>query len=322
MKHIIKFFFLVLIFNSSLVYSQNWPTKPVKIIAPSTPGGPPDVYARALADIFTKTLGQPFIVDNMPAAGGMIAAQSILKATNDGYALLVNTAGMMTITPSANISAKYFPADFTQICQGVSASLVLAVHPILNIKNFAELVKWLKDQKVRPTYSSYSIGSPAHLLGYELSQLLGVEMIHVPYKSTPQQLTDMLSAVSPLGFVQIATASPSIKAGKIIPLATTSESRSIDFPNVPSISEVGYPQLVTTVWFGLSGPKNLSPLITKKLIDLHQQMTNSSEFESRMLNSGMVVTKNICGDIFTSKMQRELDNWSKVIGAAGFVADN
>jgi len=315
--------FIITLFLTSLFsYAETWPTKAVKIIAPSTPGGPPDVYARALADSFTKALGQPFIVENMPAAGGMIAAQAMSKIPSDGYELLVNTAGMMTITPSANPNAKYLPTDFTQICQGVSASLVLAVHPSLNVKNFSELVKWLKDQKLRPTYSSYSMGSPAHLLGFELSDLLGVDMIHVPYKSTPQQLSDMLSGVAPLGFVQISTATPSIKAGKIIPLATTSEVRSTDFPSVPTVSEIGYPQLLTTVWFGLSAPKNLPSSITKRLTDLHQQVTNSKEFESRMANSGLLATKDICGDAFTNKMQKELLQWTKVIKAAGFVADN
>jgi len=317
-----KYLFFALFFISAFSNADTWPSKPVKLIAPSTPGGPPDVYARALADSFTKALGQPFIVENMPAAGGMIAAQSILKIPSDGYVLLVNTAGMMTIAPSANANAKYSPTDFTQICQGVSASLVLAVHPSLNVKNFSELTKWLKDQKVRPTYSSYSMGSPAHLLGFELGELLGVDMIHVPYKSTPQQLSDMLSGVAPLGFVQISTATPSIMAGKIIPLATTSQVRSADFPNVPTVSEIGYPQLLTTVWFGLSAAKNLSPSITKRLTDLHQQVTNSKEFELRMVNSGLLPNKDICGDAFTNKMQKELVQWSKVIKAAGFVADN
>jgi len=200
--------------------------------------------------------------------------------------------------------------------------LVLAAHPSLGIKNFSELTKWLKNQKVQPTNSTYSMGSPAHLLGFKMSELLGVDMVHVPYKSTTHQLTDMVAGVAPLGFVQLATASPNVKAGKLIALAVTSESRSADLPQVPTLSELGYPQMQTTVWFGLSGSKNLSPVIVKRLIELHQQMSVSPEFEARMSNAGLVVTKNICGDVFTKKIMSETESWAKVIKAAGFVADN
>jgi tripartite-type tricarboxylate transporter receptor subunit TctC len=317
---IFLFFLLLSIYPFS--YGQNWPTKPIKIIAPSTPGGPPDVYARAIADYLSKSLSQPVVVENVPAAGGMIAAQSVMKGTNDGSLLLVNTAGMMTITPAANPNAKYHAEDFAQICQGVSASLILAAHPSLGVKSFPDLTKWLKNQKAQATYSSYSMGSPAHLLGFQMSELLGLDMVHVPYKSTPQQLTDMVAGVAPLGFVQLATATPNVKAGKLIALAVTSESRSSDLPQVPTVSELGYPQLQTTVWFGLSGPKSLSPSIVKKLIELHQQISNTNEFEARMSNAGLVVSKNICGDVFTRKIVAESESWAKIIKAAGFVADN
>jgi len=322
MNHLKFFAFIFFLTLYPLCHGQGWPNKPIKIIAPSTPGGPPDVYARAIADHLSKVLSQAVVVENIPAAGGMIAAQSIMKGASDGSLLLVNTAGMMTITPSANPNAKYHAEDFSQICQGVSASLILAAHPSLGIKSFSDLTKWLKSQKVQPTYSSYSMGSPAHLLGFQMSELLGVEMTHVPYKSTPQQLTDMVAGVAPLGFVQLATASPNVKAGKLIALAVTSESRSADLPQVPTVSELGYPQMQTTVWFGLSGPKNLSPVIVKRLIELHQQMSANTEFDARMSNAGLVVTKNICGDVFTKKIMTETESWAKVIKAAGFVAEN
>ena len=116
------------------VQAQAWPDKPIKLVAPSAPGAPPDLYARALGDHLSKVLGQPIVVENVPAAGGLIAAQQILRDAPDGYTLLVNTAGMMTITPNANPLAKYQGGDFTQICQGVEAGLVLASHPSIGAK--------------------------------------------------------------------------------------------------------------------------------------------------------------------------------------------
>lgn len=302
--------------------AQSWPEKPIKLLAPSTPGGPPDVYARALADNLAKALGQAVIVENMPAAGGMIAAQSILRAPNDGYTLMVNTAGMMTITPTANPKANYRGTDFTQICQGVEAALVLASHPSLGTKSFKDLSQWIKAQKTPPTYSSYSPGSPAHFLGYQLSDALKVDMTHVPYKSSPQQITDMIGGVAPLGFVQIATASPHIKAGKLVAYATTSEHRDPQLPDLPTVTEVGLPQLTTTVWFGLSGPKNLPTAIAKRLTEAHQKMTASPEFRTRMANAGLSTSQDICGEKFTAKMSQETERWTRVVKVTGFVADN
>lgn len=302
-------------------HAQAWPEKAIKLLAPSTAGGPPDVYARALADHLSKTLGQPVVIENVPAVGGMIAAQQIQRAPADGYTLLVNTAGMMTITPSANPKARYQGADFTQICQGVEAALVLAANPQLGPKTYPQLVQWLKAEKNPPTYSSYSPGSPAHFLGYQLSEALKVEMTHIPYKSSPQQITDMIGNVAPLGFVQIATASPHIKAGKLTAFATTGTQRSPQLPEVPTVAEIGLPQLATTVWFGLSGPKGLPAPIVQRLTEAHQQFAASQEAQARMVTAGLTLTPNICGDRFLKNMEAESVRWGRVIKASGFVAD-
>ncbi len=301
--------------------AQNWPTKPIKLLAPSTPGGPPDVYARALADYLQKALGQAVVVENVPAAGGMIAAQQIQRAEPDGHTLLVNTAGMMTITPNANPRARYQGADFAQICQGVEAGLVLATHPKVGAGNFAQLSQWIKAQKPPPPYSSYSAGSPAHFLGYQLSEALGVDMTHVPYKSSPQQITDMIAGVAPLGFVQIATAAPHIKAGKLVAHATTGDKRSPQLPDVPTVAEVGLPQLATTVWFGLSGPKALPAPIVQRLAQAHEQFLAAPETQVRMNAGGLVVTPGLCGAAFLKKMEAETARWARVVKATGFVAD-
>lgn len=300
--------------------AQDWPTKTIKLIAPSTAGGPPDVYARALADHLATALGQAVIVENAPAAGGMIAAQQIQRAPADGYTLLVNTAGMMTITPNANPRAQYKASDFTQICQGVEAALVLAGHPQLGPKSFAQLAQWVKAEKTPPSYSSYSAGSPAHFLGYQFAEAMKVEMTHVPYKSSPQQITDMMGGVAPLGFVQIATAAPQIKAGRLVAYATTGAKRSPQLPDVPTVGEVGLPQLETTVWFGLSGPKNLPSSITQRLTDAHQKIVASPEFQARMAAAGLTVSPNLCGDRFLQKMNAETERWGRIVKATGFVA--
>jgi len=300
--------------------AQTWPEKPIKLLAPSSAGGPPDIYARALADHLSKNLGQAVVVENIPAAGGMIAAQTAMRAPADGYTLLVNTAGMMTITPNANSRAQYKGADFTQICQGVDAALVLATHAPLGPKDYKQLADWLKAQKVPPTYSSYSPGSPAHFLGFQLAEALNVNMTHVPYKSSPPQITDMIGGVAPLGFAQVASATPHIKSGKLIAHATSGEKRSAALADVPTVGELGLAQLTTSVWFGLSAPKGLPVAIAQRLTSAHQQMQASAEFRTRMTTAGLNPTPDVCGNVFLDKINRETERWARVVKATGFSA--
>jgi len=302
--------------------AQAWPDKPIKLVTPSTPGGPPDVYGRALADQLARELGQAVIVENMPAVGGMIAAQSMARVPADGHTLMVGTAGAMTITPNANPKAQYKPADFTPICQGVEAALVLASHPSLGTRTFNELSQWMKAQKAPPTYSSYAPGSPAHFLGHQLGEALKLDLVHVPYKSSPAQITDMIGGVAPLGFVQIATASPHVKAGKLTAYATTGAQRSPQLPDVPTVAELGLPQLETTVWFGLTGPKGLPPAVVKRLTEAHQKIVASPEFKTRMAVAGLSPSVGLCGDGFLKKMNDETARWGRIVKATGFVADN
>lgn len=301
--------------------AQGWPEKPIKLVTPSSAGGPPDVYARALADHLGRTLGQPTIVENNAGVGGMIASQVVQRAAPDGYTLLTSTAGSMTIIPAVNAKARYVPGDFTNLCQGVEASLVLAAHPSIGARQFAQLAQWIKAEKTPPTYSSWASGSPGHFVGYQLSEVLKVDMVHVPYKSSPQQITDMLSGVAPLGFVQIATATPYIKEGRLIAYATTAATRAPQLPDVPTVTELGMPELTTTVWFGLAAPKNLPEPVRQKLVAAHEAFTTSPEVAQRLAAAGMTVTPGICGDALLKKSEAELVRWGRVAKAIGFVAD-
>jgi len=312
---------LLVVAGLSAVGAHAWPDKTIKLITPSTPGGPPDAYARALADQLAKELGQSVIVENMPAVGGMVALQGMARTPADGYTLVVGTAGALTITPHANPKARYQPADFTPICQGVEAGLVLASHPGIPAKDFQELAQWIKAQKTPPTYSSFAPGSPAHFLGYQLSEALKVEMTHVPYRSSPAQITDMLGGTAPLGFVQTATAAPHIKAGKLRAYVNTAGQRNADLADVPTVAEAGMPQLQTTVWFGLSGPKGLPAPVVQRLTEAHQKIAASPEFRQRMAMSNLSPTPGICGDKFLAKMNEESARWARIVKSTGFVAD-
>ena len=148
-----------------------------------------------------------------------------------------------------------------------------------------------------------------------------MEMTHVPYRSSTQQVTDMLAGVAPLGFVLISTASPHIKAGKLVPYAVTGDQRSTQLPNVPTVAEVGLSQLTTTVWFGLAAPKDTPPAIVQRLTHAHDQLTASTEFKARMAAAGLEPSQGTCGDKFLEKMNQETERWGRIVKATGFVAD-
>lgn len=301
--------------------AQAWPDKPIRLIAPSSPGGPPDLYARALSEHLAKALGQPVLVENVPAAGGMIAAQQVQRAPADGYTLLVNTAGMMTITPHANPRARYQAADFVQVCKGVEGALVLAGHPQLGARTYAQLVQWVKAQKTPATYSSYSPGSPAHFLGHQWSELLDVEMTHIPYRSSPAQITDMLGGAAPLGFMQIGTAAPHIRSGKVVGFATTGAQRSAQLPEIPTTAELGLPQLGATVWFGLSAPRNVPPAIVDRLIQEHERFASSPPVREKLGAAGLEATPGMCGEKFLRFIESDSARWARIVKATGFVAE-
>jgi tripartite-type tricarboxylate transporter receptor subunit TctC len=301
--------------------AQAWPERPLKIITPSTPGGPPDVYARTLAEMLALELGQAVVVENSPVLGGMLAAQTMLRTPQDVHTLLVSTAGMMTIAPSAHPQSRYTSADFTPICQGVETGLVLVGNPSLGAHNFQELAHWLRTQTTLPSYSSYFPGSPAHFLGYQLGSALQVKMTHVPYRSSPAQIIDMLSGIAPLGFAQVATALPHVRAGKLVAFAVTSERRSPDFPDVPTVAEVGLRQLQTAVWFGLSAPRDLPEPIAQRLIAAHQKIVATADFRQRMATAGLAPSATVCGPAFAQKMKEESARWAQIVKATGFVAE-
>lgn len=310
-----------LLASTQHVHASTWPSKSIKLVTPGTPGGPPDAYARALADHLAQALKQPVVVENAPAIGGMVAAQALLRTPADGYTLFVSTAGVMAITPAANPLAKYVPNDFTHICQGVDTSFVLASHPSVPAKDLSSLKQWLKEHKQPATYSSFGPGTPAHFLGYQFSEAIGVDMTHVPYRSSPLQITDMLGGTSPFGFVQIATSSPHIKAEKLKAYATTGPTRAPELPEVPTVKELGLPELETTVWFGLAAPKNLPQDIRQKLEQVHEQILQQDSFKQRMQTALLNPTPGVCGEQFVNKMNHELQRWQGVVQKTGFIAD-
>lgn len=302
-----------------LMAAQPWPEKPVTLIVPTVAGGAPDTYARALAERLSRLTGGTFIVDNKPAAAGNLAAETVVRAAADGYTLLVGTQGLNTINPATFTQLRWKPENFTPLVKGVEAPLVLVAHPSVPARDFAELVTWLQAQRGKVGYASYSAGTPSHFLGYMLNERLKADMLHVPYKGSSPQVNDILGGQVQLGFTQLATAEPHIRAGKLKAFAVTSAKRVKSLVQVPTMAELGHPDLTSTVWFGLfvlaATPKPVQDLILQTAIRAHAD----AGLRSRLEGMGFEMPDE-SGAVFAKAIVAESARWAGVVKATGFKA--
>lgn len=244
--------------------SGEWPTKPVKIIVPYSPGGTSDVLGRLVAQQLQAALKQPFVVENRGGAGGTIGSTQVAKAPPDGYTLVISGIGSHVIAP-VEINSFNAMRDFTHVVMLGGPPTVLVVHPSTGIDSVRSLVAY-----AQRTNGGYSWGSPGqgthgYLIGELFAKVAKVTHTHVSYKGAAPAMSDLVSGQLPVAFTTYTSANAFIKAGKVRALAVTSPTRLADMPDVPTFAELGFPDLVATTWFALSGPAALPPAIVRRL---------------------------------------------------------
>ncbi|HTP95607.1 MAG TPA: tripartite tricarboxylate transporter substrate binding protein, partial [Burkholderiales bacterium] len=260
--------------------AQTYPSRPVRMVVPFSPGGAADVPARILAQKLSDVLGQQFVVDNRPGAGSTIGADVVAKATPDGYTLLCITN---THFVSASLYRKlpYHPLkDFAPISESGHAPNVLVVNPSLPAKSVAELIALAKASPGKIDYASSGNGSSQHLFGALFMSMAHIEMTHVPYKGSGPATTDLIAGQVKVSFPGIAIVLPHVKSGRLRALGVTSAKRATALPDVPSIAEAGLKGYDATLWLGVAAPQGTPrPVIGKlheaivkalKAPDLHQ----------------------------------------------------
>lgn len=245
---------------------QTWPVKPVRIIAPFAPGGSADTLGRIVATRLTDALGQSFVVENRGGAGGLTGADAVTRVAPDGYTLVVTGLGPLVIATAMAPKMPYDPVkDFTHIALFGGPPSVLAVHPSIPAKDVKQFIALAKARPGTITYGSAGHGSTGQLIAETLRRSAGIDIQHVPYKGASIAVTEVvgghISAIS----VTLNTASAQMRAGKVRALAMSSAARVPDYPDVPTFKELGYPQLVASVWFSLSGPPGLHADIVNRL---------------------------------------------------------
>jgi tripartite-type tricarboxylate transporter receptor subunit TctC len=249
--------------------SAAWPTKgPIRLIVTFPPGGTADTVARILAPKLSAVLGTQIVVENRAGAGGTIGSDLAAKAPADGYTLVISHASPLGIAPGIYPKLPYdVVRDFTHVSLVGHTPNVLIVPTASPYRTLADYIAAAKTKPDEIGFGSSGIGSNTHLMGEQLSGLAGIKLKHVPYKGSAPSLQDMLAGVIPSMFDPITTNVSQINAGKVRVLAISSEKRIAMYPDVPTFAEQGFPQMTTSTWVGISGPKGLPPEIVAKLHD-------------------------------------------------------
>jgi len=311
----------------------DYPTKPVKLIVPFPAGGTSDIMGRMIADELTKALKQPFVVENIGGAGGVIGAERAAKATPDGYTVVLTGVGSNAVAHGLNPKLAYDSnKDFIHITQIHSGPNVLVVHPDTPFKTFKELVDYGKTNPGKLNYG-YTHAASGHMAMELLKQTVGtctgakgnqsckgLYMVGIPYRGGGPMMTDILGGQIPMMFINQDVALPHVKAGKLRALAVSSLSRNPLYPDVPTIAESGYPGFSALSWSGLSAPKGTPKAIVDKIEAAAVKAMQSPAIKARMESQGFVVPSLGSAD-YTQFVQKEVDRWTRVIKIAGIKAE-
>lgn len=294
-------------------------TGTIHFIVGTPPGGALDPYARVIADKMKQELGQNIIIENKPGANGNISAHAVVQAPADGLTVWVGTQSMTEINPSAFSHMPWQNSDFTPLIKGVEAPLMLVTNPSVPATDLKGLVAWLKENKGKISFASFSPGTPSHFLGFQMNQKFGLDMTHVPYRGASPQTAALLGGTIPLGFAQVAATMQHIKAGKLNAIATTGPKRFRLTPGVPTFAELGYPDFTATIWFGLlvraSTPAPIRERLLKAAIAAHQDPAVKAKLEAM----GFEVP-GLTGPAFTKEIAEQIERWRKIVVATGFKA--
>ena len=294
----------------------DYPSKPVKIIVPFPAGGTSDVMGRLMAEELGKILKQPFIVENIGGAGGVIGTERGSKATPDGYTLVQSGVGQNAVAHGLDPNLKYNSnTDFIHISQVHSGPNVLVVHPILPFKTLKELVDHAKANPGKLDYG-YTPAASGHMAMEQFKQTAGVFMLGIPYRGGGPMMTDILGGTIKMMFINQDVALQHIKAGKLRPLAVSSAQRNPLYPDVPTVAESGYKGFEALSWSGMSVPKGTPKPIVDKLEAAMVQAMNSPAVKQRLESQGFVVP--VQGSKhYTEFVKSEEARWTKVIKTAG-----
>ncbi len=301
---------------------QPWPSRIVHVISTSPPGGSVDLFARIVAEEFTNTFGQTFVVENRPGANGNIGVELVMRAPADGHMLFVAPAGPFSINASIMESMSFNPGtDIAPVAMLGVSPLLLVVHPSVPAKDLKELLAWMRSQEGKVNYASQAVASTGYLAMELLKLRTGVEATHIPYKgSAAGATTDLLAGRVPLSFVNTSTTIPYIRNGQLRAIAVAELKRIAAAPEVPTVAESGVPAFEATSWFGLGARAGTPRDIVNRLSEVAARAIARPEVLSRLSKIG-IEARPMGPDQFAEFVRAESVKWGDIIRRTGAKAN-
>ena len=299
------------------IFAQGFPSKPVKLVAPFPPGGPTDVMARVVGAEMAKPLAQAVIIENRPGAAGAIGADFVAKAAPDGYTICFCTTGPLVTLPLLDPNLPFKPnRDLIPVSQVNRLELVLAARNNLEAGTLQQIVGNARSQPGKMTYATPGTGSPNHLAMELFKMMAGVNIVPVPFKGDQPALNDLLGGHVDLFIGAVLSAAPLIKSGKIKAIAVTGANRSRMLPEVPTISEAGFPGYEASTFAGIHAPAGTPRPIIDRLNSAVATAVAQSSVQERMANEGMVAVSSQ-PDAYAAYILGETEKWARVMKQSG-----
>jgi tripartite-type tricarboxylate transporter receptor subunit TctC len=303
-----------------LACAQHYPTRSIRLVVPSSPGGGTDISARIIAPKLSDYLGQQIVVDNRPGAGTMIGGEIVARAAPDGYTLLMGVS-TLAINPAMYKKMPYDALrDFAPISQAVSLPNVVVSHPSVPAKNVKELVALAQSRPGQLTFASAGVGTSPHLSMELFLVMAGLKMVHVPYKGSGPGAVDTVAGHVALMAPNMLTALPYIRSGRLRAFGVTSAKRSAGADDIPTIAEAGVPGYEAVQWYGVLAPAGTPRPIIDRLHAEVAKALQQREVREKLSTDGAEAVGNT-PEQFGAYIKAETDKWAKVVKAAGIKAE-
>jgi tripartite-type tricarboxylate transporter receptor subunit TctC len=290
----------------------DWPQKPIRLIVPYAPGGSADTLGRLIAKHLGDAFKQTVVVENKGGAGGIIGSQMVAKAPPDGYTLVVSGIGSHVIAP-VDQPAGFDPMkDFTHIAMLAGPPLALVVNSEVPVKEFKGLAGYIQSSPKGLSWGSPGQGTHGHLTGELFRTQAKLNMVHISYKGAGPAVADLIANQIQAAFMTLSSANAHVATGKLRLLATSASKRLADFPNVPTLAELGYPALTGTTWFALSGPAGMPPALVEKINAEVRRGMHTPAIKA-VLQAESMETMDLDPAGFTRYVQAEIDRWTPAV---------
>jgi tripartite-type tricarboxylate transporter receptor subunit TctC len=303
--------------SATAASAQTYPDRPIRVVVPFSAGSASDVVTRIVLDKMSPALGQQFVIENQPGAGGNIGTAAIARAEPNGYHLLMSASGPLAVNKTLTKNLPYDPEQaFEPITMLATLPNVIVVSKTLPVTSLPELIAYVKARPDELTYSSVGVGSSQHLAGLLFEQLTGTKMRHLPYRVTGQLITDVMTGVVPMSFQNIPNVLGQVRSGDLKVIAVAGKTRSAALPEVPTTIEAGLPAFESSAWFALLAPRGTPRVIVKKLNETAVAALEDPALRARLVEIGAEPAP-MSPEELGAFISAEIIKWREVVNRGG-----